>query len=177
MGAHRWYQRFWTKRGQDIITNIDIDLQDIAEQALYKSIAHHDALGGTAIVMEVKTGAIKAMANLTKSENDIDEYYNYAVGMATEPGSTFKLATMMSLFEDGYISPEDQGKYKRRCSEPMIKEFENASDHIKYSNPTMKQVFAVSSNVGTADSKKNIMKGMKKFISRLRQFHLTSLPE
>ena len=163
---------FEPKRGQDIVTHLDIDIQDVAEQALYKSIAHHDAIGGTAVVMEVKTGAIKAMANLSRSGDDIGEYFNYAVAEATEPGSTFKLATMMSLFEDGFISPTDHVNIGNGNIELCGKSIKDAENH-GIPNPTLRQVFAMSSNVGVAlTAQKYYANNAKKFTNRLRQFGL-----
>lgn len=163
---------FEPKRGKDIITHIDIDLQDIAEQALYKSVAHHQALGGTAVVMEVKTGAIKAMANLVRSGDDIGEYLNYAVGAATEPGSTFKLATMMALLEDGYIGLDDRVDIHGGEVELCGKKIRDSEKH-KGSMPTLKQIFAQSSNVGMAvTAQKYYEKNAKKFVKRLEQFGL-----
>ncbi|MGB4901883.1 MAG: penicillin-binding protein [Saprospiraceae bacterium] len=160
------------KRGQDIVTHLDIDIQDVAEQALYKSIAHHNALGGTAVVMEVKTGAIKAMANLSRSGDDIGEYFNYAVAEATEPGSTFKLATMMALYEDGLISPIDRVNINQGSVEICGKKIKDSEDH-GIANPTLRQVFAMSSNVGVAvTAQKYYANNAKKFINRLHQFRL-----
>ncbi|MEP7322052.1 MAG: penicillin-binding protein [Saprospiraceae bacterium] len=163
---------FEPKRGQDIVTHLDIDIQDIAEQALYKSIAHHNAIGGTAVVMDVKTGAIKAMANLSRSGDDIGEYFNYAVAEATEPGSTFKLATMMSLFEDGFISPTDRVNIGNGNIELCGKSIKDAENH-GIPNPTLRQVFAMSSNSGVAlTAQKYYANNAKKFIDRLKQFGL-----
>ena len=161
------------RRGQDIITHIDIDIQDIAEQALYKSIAHHQALGGTAVVMDVKTGAIKAMANLVRFGDDIGEYFNYAVGSATEPGSTFKLASMMALLEDGHISLSDRVDIHHGEVQLCGKRIKDSEKH-NVVNPTLKQVFAMSSNVGMAlTAQKYYEKNAKKFIKRLEQFGLS----
>ena len=63
--------------------------------------------GGTAIVMEVATGAVRAIANMKKMGDSYDESYNYAIGDATEPGSVFKLMTLVSLLEDGHVTLED----------------------------------------------------------------------
>ncbi len=80
--------------GKDVITTIDINLQDVAENALMKALQKHDADHGSVIVMEVKTGKIRAIANLgLTSEGEYWETMNYAVGEASEPGSTMKLAT------------------------------------------------------------------------------------
>jgi len=89
--------------GFDIKTTLDINLQDVAENALYKSLVDNDAQYGCVILMEVKTGEIRAVANLGKvAEGVYREDYNYAIADQgrTEPGSTFKLASMMALFED-----------------------------------------------------------------------------
>ncbi|TAK42995.1 MAG: peptidoglycan glycosyltransferase, partial [Saprospiraceae bacterium] len=94
--------------GNDIQTTIDVNLQDIAETALAKAMLRHQAEYGTAILMEVKTGAIRAMANLSwTNDGQLWETYNHAIGSATEPGSTFKLASILALLEDGYIEPGD----------------------------------------------------------------------
>ena len=94
------------KDGYDIRTTIDIDIQEVAERAMREQLAKSNLLeGGTAIVMEVSTGAIRAIVNMKKMKNGkFDESYNYAIGEATEPGSTLKLATLISLIEDGYIT-------------------------------------------------------------------------
>ncbi|GAB3819314.1 hypothetical protein GCM10028895_17580 [Pontibacter rugosus] len=93
------------QHGYDIKTTIDINLQDVAENALYKALEKTNAEYGCVILMEVKTGEVKAIANLGKTTGGYIEDYNYAVGNQgrTEPGSTFKLASMMALFEH---SPE-----------------------------------------------------------------------
>lgn len=94
--------------GCDVITTIDINIQDVAESALRKQLKLHKARHGCAVLMEVKTGRIKAIANLTLSEDSTyREVYNYAVGEATEPGSTFKLAALMAAFEDGKLDLRD----------------------------------------------------------------------
>ncbi|MEP7269534.1 MAG: penicillin-binding protein [Saprospiraceae bacterium] len=164
------------KRGQDIKTFIDIDIQDIAEQALYKAVANHEALGGTAVVMEVKTGAIKAMANLSRSGDDIGEYFNYAVAEGTEPGSTFKLATVMALYEDGFISPGDKVNINHGEVELCGKKIKDAEDHGTV--VSIQQMFAMSSNVGMAvTAQKYYGKNPKKFISRLKQFGINKKTE
>lgn len=94
--------------GYDVVTTIDIELQDAAENALYSQLQKHAADHGSVIVMEVKTGKIKAIANLGRSENGTYlEDYNYAIGESTEPGSTFKLASAIALLEDGLVDPKD----------------------------------------------------------------------
>ena len=95
------------KRGKDIVTTLNINFQDIAHNALIAGLKRHDAEFGTAIIMEVKSGAIKAMVNLGRDGNTYSEIMNYGIAYATEPGSTFKLASMIALLEDGYVKPDD----------------------------------------------------------------------
>ncbi len=97
------------KNGRDIITTIDPYLQDVTESALMRHIEKHQAEKGTAILMEVKTGEIKAIANLQKDKNSgqYKEIYNIAVGELFEPGSTFKLPSMMVALENGWIAKTD----------------------------------------------------------------------
>ncbi|MBT3750332.1 MAG: transpeptidase family protein, partial [Bacteroidetes bacterium] len=94
--------------GYDVVTTLDIDFQDVAEKALYDLLKIHNAHHGCAVLMEVKTGAIKAIANLGQAADG--EYYelkNYAIWEITEPGSTFKLPALMAALEDGYVDLED----------------------------------------------------------------------
>jgi cell division protein FtsI (penicillin-binding protein 3) len=93
--------------GSDIHTTIDINLQDVADAALERQLMKHGAQYGTVIVMEVETGYIKAISNLTRRDSTYVSDLNYAVSQATEPGSTFKLASLMVGFEDGTIKPTD----------------------------------------------------------------------
>ena len=94
--------------GYDVVTTIDTELQDVAEYALYKQLKKHEADHGSVVVMEVATGKVRAIANLGKTEDgDYAEDYNYAIGESTEPGSTFKLASVIALLEDGLVEPDD----------------------------------------------------------------------
>ena len=96
------------KDGGDIVSTIDINMQDVAETSLRRRLQHHNAQHGSVVVMEVATGEIKAIANLGKDRSgNYRELYNYALGEAIEPGSTFKLMTYMALLEDGKIQPND----------------------------------------------------------------------
>jgi cell division protein FtsI (penicillin-binding protein 3) len=166
------------KRGDDVVTTIDIDIQDIAGNALLKALKTHDAAHGCAVVMDVKTGAIRAIANIGKdSKGRYREDYNYAVGTKSEPGSTFKLATMMALLEDGFVDLSDtialrQGKY-----EFYGEEMKDASFH-GLDSATVRRAFEISSNVGMAQMAFNNYetKGKRnQFVKRLEQFHLHEL--
>lgn len=91
-----------------MVTTLDIDVQDVAENALRKQLELGDADWGTAVLMEVSTGEIRAITNLTrKGEGKFVEDFNYAVGMNLEPGSTFKLASLMTLLDDAGASLEE----------------------------------------------------------------------
>ena len=91
--------------GADIRTTIDIDIQDIADRALRKNFEGKEHIeGGCVVVMDVKTGAIRAMVNLKKDGDRFGETTNYAIGRAADPGSVFKLTTLMTLLEDGKVT-------------------------------------------------------------------------
>lgn len=93
--------------GCDIITTIDVDMQDIAEKALVDQLKKLNALSGVAVVMEVKTGDVKANVNMTKAgDGNYYEMRNASVSNLMEPGSTFKTASIMVALEDGYITPD-----------------------------------------------------------------------
>lgn len=135
------------KNGKDIITTIDINLQDVAENSLYNELLKHNADWGCAVLMEVKTGEIKAMANLTRdtSNNTYHESFNYAIGAASTPGSTFKLASMLVALKDDKIKLTDiistgGGTINYRGGK--------MKDSHGYGDITVQQVFEKSSNVG-----------------------------
>jgi cell division protein FtsI (penicillin-binding protein 3) len=96
------------KDGSDLITTIDINIQDVAENALLKQLSAHNAAKGCAILMEVATGKIKAIVNLSKdATGTYNENYNLVIGESTEPGSTFKLASMIAAMDEGYVNLND----------------------------------------------------------------------
>lgn len=137
------------ENGKDIVTTIDVTIQDIAESALMKMMLQNDAEHGTCVVMEVKTGKIKAMANLGRqSDNSYWEDYNYAV-TATEPGSTFKLATLLSLLEDHKVTLEDHVNLEGGVWKVHNRIVHDA-EHDDQSDVTVKEAFEASSNVGMA---------------------------
>jgi cell division protein FtsI (penicillin-binding protein 3) len=104
------------EHGRDVITTIDIDYQYIVHEALENQLEKYQADAGVAILMEVKTGDVKAISNLTRGNDAYAEVMNIAINDAGEPGSTFKAAVMMALLEDRYVHPDDtidldSGKY------------------------------------------------------------------
>ncbi|WP_083320658.1 penicillin-binding protein [Hymenobacter glacialis] len=137
--------------GYDVKTTLDINLQDVAENALYKSLVDNNAQYGCVILMEVATGEIKAVANLGKaSDGTYKEDYNYAFADQgrTEPGSTFKLASMMALFEarpDLTLDDMVDTGNGRMYVGGAVK-----SDSHGYGRITVQQVFEKSSNIGVA---------------------------
>jgi cell division protein FtsI (penicillin-binding protein 3) len=137
------------ENGKDIVTTIDTYIQDVAENALLKMMSENSSIHGSCIVMEVKTGKIKAIANLGKRpDGSYWEDYNYGLGMRTEPGSVFKIATLISLLEDNYV---DTGSIVD-C-EGGRKNFYglNITDsHLGTGRVTVKEAFAMSSNVAFA---------------------------
>ena len=159
--------------GYDIRTTIDVNLQDVATRALYEQLQRNDAEHGTVVVMEVATGEVKAIANLTKtSEGEYSEQINYAVGASTEPGSTFKLATLIALLEDGKVKLTDSidtGNGQLKVYDQTITD----SRHGGYGVITVQQAWELSSNVAVA---KLVMKHYQghadEFISRLHAMHL-----
>lgn len=87
--------------GYDVVTTLDLDLQDVADKALRQQLERQNALWGTTIVMETRTGEILALANLGRNaDGSFAERENYALSRSMEPGSTFKLATMLTLLDD-----------------------------------------------------------------------------
>ncbi len=163
------------KNGSDIYTTIDVNLQDVVQNALLRGLQYHDADQGTAILMDVKTGAIKAISNIGKVSNGWAEVYNYAVGTATEPGSTFKLASMIAMLEDGYVNLQDSVVLNQGKTQFYDKEMVDASPH-GLDETTVRHAFEISSNVGIAslvDKHYNHSnKGRERFVNRLKDLYL-----
>jgi len=138
--------------GKDIVTTIDIQLQDVAETALYSHLAKHEAHHGCVILMEVKTGEIKAIANLQRMPNgEYAESYNFAIGELFEPGSSFKLMSMLVALEDGKINLEDKvntgsGTYH------YGKEVMTDSHKGGHGTITIREAFELSSNIGISST-------------------------
>ena len=139
-----------TKDGDDVITTIDIDLQDVASTALLNQLKKNNAHHGCVVLMEVATGDVKAIANLELGDDgEYHETYNYAIAESTEPGSTFKLASLMAAIEDGVIDTGDvvdTGNGTVKFYNKVIRDTKEEG----YGKLTVKQVFEKSSNVGTS---------------------------
>ncbi len=135
--------------GLDIVTTIDVNVQDVAESALHKALREHNADYGSVVVMNVKTGEIKAISNLTKNGEYYSEILNYAVSGQglTEPGSTFKLVSMMALLENANINLTDSidtGNGRHRFFDRVMVDHK----HGGYGTITVQEAFEKSSNVG-----------------------------
>lgn len=133
--------------GADIYTTIDVNIQDVAESALMKQLQDQNAIKGCVVLMEVETGYVKAIANLTKGKNE-GEFYetqNMAVGTVSEPGSTLKLATLLTMLEDNKVRLTDtvdmNGTYQ------IYDRVLHDSREGGYGRETVKYAFEKSSNV------------------------------
>lgn len=163
------------KRGDDIYTTINIDMQDIVHHELLKAVQKNKASGGVAILMEVGTGAIKAISNLTQaSDSSYFEMYNQAVARLSEPGSTMKLATMLAAMEDGMTNIDTVIDLNYGVKNFADRTMYDSEKHGRKS-ATMAESFEISSNVGVASIANNLYNnpsGRKQWIKRLKQFGL-----
>ena len=134
--------------GMDIITTIDLNIQDVAEKALHKQLALHNAQHGTAVLMEIETGDIKAIANLERnSKGNYWESVNFAVGRSSVPGSTFKAASLMVALEDGLVDVTDSVDIGDGIIYYSGSKVEDSSRKTK-GVISVKKAFEISSNVG-----------------------------
>lgn len=164
-----------SKDGSDLYSTIDINIQDVAEHALLKTLVKNNASYGCAVLMEVKTGEIRAIANLTRNEKDSTSYsenLNYAIGYATEPGSTFKLASMLAVIDEFDISLNE--KVFIGDGKAMFANLEMKDSHAPETPTlTVQRIFETSSNVGVAKLvTKYFSKNPQKFIDKINSFHL-----
>ena len=137
------------KEGADIISTIDINMQDVAQRALKKQLIASDADHGCVILMEVVTGEIRAIANFTKvSAGEYNERFNYAIAASQDPGSTFKLASYIALLEDKKVDTNSMvatGDGTYRIPGHTIRD-----SHGGIGTVTVKKAFEESSNVAIA---------------------------
>lgn len=155
--------------GADLITSLDMEIQEVAHSELYRQLKNQGAKSGCVIVMDVKTGFVRAISNLQKaSDGDYYELYNHAIGTKEVPGSTFKLATLMAALEDKKISLDDTvnavGSYQ----------FYNLklddSNPYGYGRITIRRAFELSSNVIARVIFNAYRKEPQLFVDRLRSF-------
>lgn len=157
--------------GQDIYTTLDVNIQDVAESSLAHYLKRYRSNFGCVVVMETATGHIKALSNLTRrGDSTYIEDYNYAVRYRTDPGSTFKLATIMAVMEDANVSlsdPVQTGSGYLRYSTLDIRD-----DH-PIGTTTVQGVIENSSNVGIFQiMRPHFINKPEKFIEYLEKFRL-----
>jgi cell division protein FtsI (penicillin-binding protein 3) len=155
--------------GADLITSIDMEIQEVAHSELYRQLKNQGAKSGCAIVMDVKTGFVRAVSNLQMaSDGEYYELYNHAIGTKEVPGSTFKLASLMAALEDQKITLDDtvnaDGEYQ----------FYNLkltdSNPYGYGRITIRRAFELSSNVIARVINNAYRREPQVFIDRLRSF-------
>jgi len=138
--------------GSDVYSTIDIRIQDIAQTALLKSLEKYEAENGSIILMDVKTGAIRAMSSLERTEEEkYAEKFNYAIGAAYEPGSTFKLASLLVALEDGVVDTAQIVDTKNGAFKFYDRTMKDSNyDRGGYGKISVGKAFEVSSNIGIA---------------------------
>ena len=143
------------RNGDDVYTSIDIEIQDVAENALKKCLVENDALQGCVVLMDVKSGFVEVMASLSYNEKTAkyEESYNFALRHNVEPGSTFKAVSMLALLENNpqmniddklYLGKSDYMVFHGRT----MKDSHRVTDDNGYS--TIRNAFEQSSNIGLA---------------------------
>jgi len=154
------------ENGKDIVTTIDINIQDVAEHALRKCLDSNEADHGCAILMEVSTGYVKAIANLKRhKDGSYGEDINFAIWESAEPGSTFKLASLIAVLEDGkYDTNEMVNTGKCTYADRTMED----SHEQGYGRVSFARAFEVSSNVGISEMVyKTFRDNPKKYIDYL----------
>lgn len=159
------------ENGHDLITTIDIRIQDVAEAALKDCMEENEAQHGCVVLMEVRTGKVVAIANLLKkADGSYQEHMNYAVGEAVEPGSTFKLASVIAILEESRMDtsvkvPTGRRKYYNRWM--------NDSHREGWGELSFLQAFEKSSNVGISYLANSVFGNkQQRFVDYLCKMHL-----
>ncbi len=160
--------------GRVVITTIDVNIQDITHHALLRQLEYFEADHGCAVVMDVETGEIKAISNLGRtSKGTYYEKRNYAVWENHEPGSTFKLASLMVALDDKVIDTSTVIDTKKGVLFVNKKKIED-SHKGGYGKISAARVLEVSSNVGIVKIiKKHYDKNPKKFVDKIKHFGLS----
>ena len=185
--GHRWKQKIgqgqWKpitdynevepKDGYDVYTTIDVNIQDIAHHALLRQLEYYEADHGCVVVMETKTGEIKAISNLGRnSKGYYYERLNYAVGESHEPGSTFKVMALAAALEDKEVDTSTIVDTKSGVKQFYGRKIYD-SHHGGYGKISVAKALEVSSNIGFATMiDDHYAKKPEKFISRIKNWHL-----
>ena len=171
----------WKKTGQvlrqpiegaNLITSLDMNIQEVAHSELLRQLKNQGAKNGSVIVMDVKTGFIRAIASLQVDENgEYSEMFNHAIGTKEVPGSTFKLASLMAALEDGKINLDDTvnatGVYQFRGAKLTD------SNKYGYGKITIRKAFEKSSNVISKIINTAYRDEPELFLKHLKEFGLT----
>ena len=158
--------------GASVITTIDKEIQEVAHSELLRQLKNQDAKNGCVIVMDVKTGQVKAIVNLKRDKNgNYNEAYNQAIGTKEVPGSTFKLAALMALLEDGKVKISDivDAKGTYRFYDARLTD----SHQGGYGLITIQQAFEKSSNVFSQIVNDAYKREPQTYINRLKSFGLS----
>ncbi|SHI98657.1 cell division protein FtsI (penicillin-binding protein 3) [Cruoricaptor ignavus] len=166
---------FWKVKepvdGMDVYTTLDLRIQDIAHSALKRQLVEYDAQHGTVIVMETKTGKVRAMVNLQRKEPGVyEDAYNYAIKDNIEPGSTFKAVSLLAAMDDGFI---DEGTTVSVGGGSWTYAGQKISDGHGGGTYEISDVLAKSSNVGTAKLiTKHYASNPQVFLNHLKRWKL-----
>ena len=178
IGKGQWkpiedYNQVEPQDGYDVYTTIDVNIQDIAHHALLEQLEYYKADHGTVVVMETKTGEIRAISNLGRNKEGL--YYerlNYAVGESHEPGSTFKLMALAVALEDRVIDTTTMVDTKKGVLSYYGKKVKD-SKKGGYGNISVAKAFEVSSNTGIVKAIHNAYKeNPQKFVDGLYRMNL-----
>ncbi|RXJ49979.1 penicillin-binding protein [Gelidibacter gilvus] len=180
IGKGQWkpitdYNEIEPRDGYDVYTTIDVNIQDIAHHALLEQLEKYKADHGSVIVMETKTGEIKAISNLGRnSDGHYYERLNYAVGESSEPGSTFKIMAITAALEDKVIDTSDVVDTQKGVLSYYGKKVRD-SKHGGYGKITIAKAIEVSSNTAIVAAIDKAYKDQpSKFIDRLYAMNLNT---
>lgn len=140
-------EKIIAKNGYDVVTSIDVSLQELAENSLMNCLQTNEAESGCVILMEVETGFVRAIASFTEIEGDYFENNNIAISSSFEPGSTFKIVTAMMMLDKGLVTLSDSvptGVKHFPGNEKPIRDVGN----VNRGNVSFERALEISSNVG-----------------------------
>lgn len=159
------------RNGYDLVSTLDLNIQSGAEYALKSVLSQYECLNGCAIVMEVKTGKVRAMVNLGRqSDGSYAEDFNYVL-QTSEPGSTFKINTLLSLFSDKYATCE----LPVNCEGGAYRFFNRVmhDSHHGLGTMTVREAYGQSSNVAMAKlAFERYGKEPGKYVDHLKKLHI-----
>lgn len=158
--------------GANVVTTIDKEIQEVAHSELLNQLKSMEARNGCVVVMDVKTGYVKAIVNLTKgNDGEYYESYNQAIGIKEVPGSTFKLASLMALLEDGKVTINDKVNAAGTYRFYNLK-LEDSNHGYGYGEITIQEAFEKSSNVFSKIVNDAYKSEPDRFINRIKSFGL-----